>query len=149
MKTIGVMTSGGDSPGMNTCLRAVVRTGIHAGVRVIGIRRAYQGMIEGDFVELDAQSVSGILNRGGTIIKAGRSEEFMTREGRQKAADQLRKAGIEGLVDRRNCRRLSLRRERVPIVGLVDATERIATQGDSRDLQSCISEIRVFHLTTK
>jgi 6-phosphofructokinase 1 len=98
MQTIAVMTSGGDSPGMNTCLRAVVRTGIHAGVRVIGIRRAYQGMIEGDFVELDARSVSGILNRGGTIIKAGRSEGFMTPEGRRKAAEQLRRAGIEGLV---------------------------------------------------
>jgi len=98
MRMIGVMTSGGDSPGMNTCLRAVVRTAIHAGARVIGIQRAYQGMIEGDFVELDARSVSGILNRGGTIIKAGRSEEFMTKEGRQKAAEQLRRAGIEGLV---------------------------------------------------
>jgi 6-phosphofructokinase 1 len=98
MRMIGVMTSGGDSPGMNTCLRAVVRTAIHAGARVIGIQRAYQGMIEGDFVELDARSVSGILNRGGTIIKAGRSEEFMAKEGRQKAAEQLRRAGIEGLV---------------------------------------------------
>jgi len=98
MQTIAVMTSGGDSPGMNTCLRAVVRTGIHAGARVVGIRRAYAGMIEGDFVEMDARSVSGILSRGGTIIKAGRSDEFMTKEGRQKAAEQLRRAGIEGVV---------------------------------------------------
>jgi len=98
MQTIGVMTSGGDAPGMNTCLRAVVRTGVHLGARVIGIRRAYQGMIEGDFIEMGPESVSGILNRGGTIIKAGRSEEFMTKEGRQKAAEQLRRGGIEGLI---------------------------------------------------
>jgi len=98
MQTIGVLTSGGDAPGMNACLRGVVRTAVHAGARVVGIRRAYQGMIEGDFEELDARSVSGILNRGGTIIKAGRSEEFMKPEGRQKAAEQLRRAGVEGLV---------------------------------------------------
>jgi len=98
MQTIGVMTSGGDAPGMNTCLRGVVRTGVHLGARVFGIRRAYQGMIEGDFVEMGPGSVSGILNRGGTIIKAGRSEEFMAKEGRQKAAEQLRRAGIEGIV---------------------------------------------------
>jgi len=98
MQMIGVMTSGGDAPGMNACLRAVVRTGVHAGVRVVGIRRAYAGMIEGDFVELEAPSVSGILNRGGTILKAGRSEEFLTREGQRKAVEQLRRAGIEGVI---------------------------------------------------
>ncbi|MCX8036285.1 MAG: 6-phosphofructokinase [Candidatus Sumerlaeia bacterium] len=98
MQTIAVMTSGGDAPGMNTCLRAVVRTAIHEGLRIVGIRRAYQGMIEGDFVEMDARSVSGILNRGGTILKAGRSEEFLTKEGQRRAVEQLKKAGIEGIV---------------------------------------------------
>lgn len=98
MKTMAVMTSGGDAPGMNAGLRAVVRTGIHAGLKVYGIRRAYAGLIEGDFVAMDARSVSGILNRGGTILKAGRSEEFRTEEGQKRAVEQLQRAGIEGIV---------------------------------------------------
>jgi len=98
MKKIAVMTSGGDAPGMNACLRAVVRTAIHLGAEIVGIRRAYAGMIEGDFVEMTAHSVSSILNRGGTILKAGRSEEFKTHEGQRKAVEQMRQAGIEGLI---------------------------------------------------
>lgn len=98
MKKIGVFTSGGDSPGMNACLRAVVRTGLYMGVEVSAIYRGYEGMIEGDFEVMDNHSVSGIIQRGGTIIKTARSEEFRTPEGRKKAADQLKNAGIDGLI---------------------------------------------------
>lgn len=98
MKTIGVMTSGGDSPGMNAGLRGVVRTAIYRGLEVIGIRSAYAGMIENDFVELGPTSVSGILNRGGTILKSGRSREFLTKDGRRRAYENLKDAGIDGLI---------------------------------------------------
>jgi 6-phosphofructokinase 1 len=97
-KRIGVYTSGGDAPGMNACLRAVVRTALAHDLEVIGIRRGYAGMIDGDFVEMDARSVSHILQMGGTILKSARSEAFRTTEGRLKAAARLRDAGIEGLV---------------------------------------------------
>ncbi|GAB4411369.1 MAG: 6-phosphofructokinase [Bacteroidia bacterium] len=98
MKKIGVYTSGGDAPGMNACIRAVVRTALANQIEVVGIRRGYQGMIEGDFVEMKANSVSNIIQRGGTILKSSRSQEFRTPEGRQQAFSQLRQAGIEGLV---------------------------------------------------
>ncbi|MDZ4699522.1 MAG: 6-phosphofructokinase [Rhodothermales bacterium] len=98
IKRIGVYTSGGDAPGMNACLRAVVRTALAHDLDVLGIRRGYAGMIDGDFVEMDARSVSHILQMGGTILKSARSDAFRTKEGRQKAADRLREAGIEGLV---------------------------------------------------
>ncbi|WNJ16465.1 6-phosphofructokinase [Pontibacter sp. G13] len=98
MKKIGVYTSGGDAPGMNACLRAVARAALSHGMEVVGIRRGYQGMIEGDFVELKAHSVSNIIQRGGTILKSSRSQEFRTPEGRQKAYNRLREAGVEGLV---------------------------------------------------
>ena len=97
-KRIGVFTSGGDAPGMNACLRAVVRTALYRGLEVYGIYRGYQGMIEGDIVELESHSVSNILHRGGTVLKTARSEEFMTPEGRKKAYDQLKKKGIDGLI---------------------------------------------------
>jgi 6-phosphofructokinase 1 len=95
---IGVFTSGGDAPGMNACVRAVVRTAISQDLEVIGIRRGYAGMIEADFVEMDNRSVSNIVQQGGTILKSARSESFKTPEGRQRAAQQLRDAGIEALV---------------------------------------------------
>jgi len=98
MNVIGVFTSGGDAPGMNACLRAVVRTAIYRGCRVIGIQRGYVGMIAGECEELTAKSVSNIVHLGGTMLKTGRSEAFRHEEGRVTAADQLRKAGIEGLV---------------------------------------------------
>lgn len=98
INTIGVFTSGGDSPGMNACLRAAVRTGIFYGKRMVGIRRGYAGMIEGDFLEMDSSSVSNIIQRGGTILKSARSEEFRTPEGRKKAFANLQKAGIDALV---------------------------------------------------
>ena len=98
MKKIGVLTSGGDSPGMNAALRAVVRTAAYHDVEVVGIKRGYDGMIEGDFVELKARSVANILQRGGTILKSMRSDGFRTSEGRKKAYVNLKEQGIEGLV---------------------------------------------------
>ena len=98
MERIGVFTSGGDAPGMNACLRAVVRKAISCGKEVIGIRRGYQGMIEADFEALNSLSVSNIIQNGGTILKSARSDAFRTSEGRQTAADNLRKAGIDGLI---------------------------------------------------
>ena len=98
MKRIAVLTSGGDAPGMNACIRAVVRTAIYNKLEVIGIRRGYQGMIEGDFMPMDSHSVSNIIQRGGTILKSARSEAFRTEKGRKTAYEQLKKAGVEGLV---------------------------------------------------
>ena len=98
MKKIAVFTSGGDAPGMNACVRAVVRTACYNGIEVMGIIRAYDGMISGDFIEMGAHSVSNIIQKGGTILKSARSEEFRTKEGRAKAAENLKKNGIEGVV---------------------------------------------------
>lgn len=98
MKRIAVLTSGGDSPGMNAAIRAVVRTGICEGVDVIGIRHGYQGLIEGNFTLMDAGSVSGIINQGGTVLHSARSLEYQTPAGFQKAVDHLHQAGIDGLV---------------------------------------------------
>ncbi|MBC7524005.1 MAG: 6-phosphofructokinase [Flavobacterium sp.] len=95
---IGVLTSGGDSPGMNAAIRSVVRTCAFHNIDCVGIYRGYQGMIEGDFKEMNARSVNNIVNKGGTILKSARSKEFMTPEGRKKAYDNLVKAGIDSLV---------------------------------------------------
>ena len=98
MKRIAVFTSGGDSPGMNACIRAAVRTGIFRGLEVYGIYRGYEGMIEGDIKKMYSYSVSNIVQRGGTILKSARSMEFRTPEGRKLAYENLKKHGIEGLV---------------------------------------------------
>ena len=98
IKKIGVFTSGGDSPGMNAAIRSVVRTCAYLKIECIGIYRGYQGMIEGDFKTLDARSVNNIINKGGTILKSARCEEFRTKQGRQKAYDQLVKEGIDAFV---------------------------------------------------
>lgn len=98
MKSIGVFTSGGDAPGMNACIRSVVRSALYLGIDVYGIKYGYNGMIEGDIYKMKSYSVSNILQRGGTILKSARSKEFMTPEGRKKAHEQLHKRGIEGLV---------------------------------------------------
>ncbi len=98
MKKIAVFTSGGDSPGMNACIRAVVRTALYHGIQVIGIKRGYQGMIEGDFEEMNAHSVSGIMHLGGTILRSARCPEFHKPEGRRKAYEQLKKADIDKIV---------------------------------------------------
>lgn len=98
IKKIGVFTSGGDAPGMNAAIRAVVRASIYYKREVYGIMRGYEGMIEGDIVKLGARSVGNIIQRGGTILKTARSEFFRTPEGRKQAYEQLRKIGIDALV---------------------------------------------------
>lgn len=98
INNIGVLTSGGDSPGMNAAIRAIVRTGIYHNMNVFGIRRGYQGMIEGDIIPMKTTDVSNIICRGGTILKTARSKEFMTDDGMRKAYEQLTRNNIEGLV---------------------------------------------------
>jgi 6-phosphofructokinase 1 len=98
IKRIGVFTSGGDAPGMNAAIRAVVRASIFNKKEVFAIMRGYEGMIEGDIVKLGARSVGNILQRGGTILKTARSDEFRTPAGRKEAYDQLRKEGIDALI---------------------------------------------------
>ena len=95
---IAVLTSGGDAPGMNAAIRAVVRTCSYHDVEVLGIYRGFQGMIEDDFVELNARSVGNIINKGGTFLKSARSEGFRTKEGRENAYNNLTKNGVEALV---------------------------------------------------
>ena len=95
---IAVLTSGGDAPGMNAAIRAVVRTCSYHEVEVLGIYRGFQGMIENDFVELNARSVRNIINKGGTFLKSARSEGFRTKEGRERAYNNLTKNGVEALV---------------------------------------------------
>ncbi|WKN31471.1 6-phosphofructokinase [Porifericola rhodea] len=98
MKKIAVLTSGGDAPGMNACLRAVIRGAIYHGVEAYGIKYGYNGLIEGDIYKMKSYSVSNIIQKGGTILKSARSTEFRTKEGRKKAYQQLQRRGIEGLV---------------------------------------------------
>ena len=98
LRRIGVLTSGGDSPGMNAAVRAVVRTGIYHGLEVFGIRRGYQGLIEDDIFPMDSRSVANIIQRGGTILKSARCLDFHQPEGRARAHEVLQKHGIEGLV---------------------------------------------------
>ena len=95
---IGVLTSGGDAPGMNAAIRAVVRTGIYNGLEVFGIMRGYQGLIEDDIFKMESRSVANIIQRGGTILKTASSKLFLTYEGRQKAYENLKQRGIDGLV---------------------------------------------------
>lgn len=98
MKIIGVLTSGGDAPGMNAAIRSVVRSAIYKGLEVKGILKGYQGLIHDEITDLDARSVSNILNRGGTFLKTTRSEEFMRKKGRKKAAETVKRNNIDGLV---------------------------------------------------
>lgn len=98
IKTIAVLTSGGDAPGMNPCIRAVVRTAIFNEIAVYGVKQGYQGMIDDDIVEMDTRSVSNTLNLGGTILKTARCEAFRTEEGMEIAYKNLQKHGIEALV---------------------------------------------------
>ncbi len=98
MKRIGVLTSGGDSPGMNAAIRAVVRTATYHGLEVFGIYRGYQGLLDGQLRKLGPRDVSGIINRGGTILRTARCKEFYEAEGRARAAETLKANGIEGLV---------------------------------------------------
>jgi len=98
VKRIGVLTSGGDAPGMNAAIRAVVRTCVYRGIDCIGIRRGWNGLINGDIIKMDADSVNHIINCGGTILYTARSQEFMTEEGQRKAADICKLLGLEGIV---------------------------------------------------
>lgn len=98
IKSIAVLTSGGDAPGMNAALRAVVRTANHYDIDCYGIREGYNGLIAGDFIKMGPRSVKNIINQGGTILKSARSKEFMTVEGRKKAYDQCVKLGIDAIV---------------------------------------------------
>ncbi len=98
MRQIAVLTSGGDAPGMNAAIRSVVRTAIFKGLRVYGVMRGYEGLMDDDIFEMNARSVSNILARGGTILKTSRSPRFMKKSGRRMAGDNLKKRGIDGLV---------------------------------------------------
>ncbi|RZK77873.1 MAG: 6-phosphofructokinase, partial [Pedobacter sp.] len=98
IKNIGVLTSGGDAPGMNAAIRAVVRAAIYYNLDVTGILRGYEGLINGDFIEMDRKSVANIIQRGGTILKTARSDAFRTQEGRLKAYEQLKQKNIDALV---------------------------------------------------
>ncbi len=98
IRTIGVLTSGGDAPGMNAAIRAVVRSGIYNGFKVKGIRKGYVGLLNGEIEDMTARSVSDIINRGGTILQTGRSKELMTIEGQQKAVNMAHVFGLDALV---------------------------------------------------
>ncbi len=98
IRRIGVLTSGGDAPGMNACVRSVVRTALHHGIDCYGIRRGYNGLITGDVVHLDEKSISHTINRGGTILYTARSKEFYTEEGQQKAASTCKFLGLDGII---------------------------------------------------
>ena len=98
MKRIAVITSGGDVPGLNACIRAVTRTALARGLEVMGVRRGYVGLMEGDFIPMATRDVAGILRKGGTILGTARSKEFMTDEGRREALGKLQQAGIDGMA---------------------------------------------------
>lgn len=98
MKKVAILTSGGDSPGMNAAVRAAARSATYFGLEVTGVMFGYRGLIQGDFIDLTRNSVSGIIQRGGTVLKTARSEEFMKPEGRAKAAENLKKMGADALV---------------------------------------------------
>ena len=98
VKRIGVLTSGGDAPGMNACVRSVVRAALHHGLEVYGIRRGWHGLINGDVQRLDEKSVTRIINRGGTILYTARSKEFMTEEGQRKAASVCKFLGLDSII---------------------------------------------------
>ena len=122
MKTIGVLTSGGDAPGMNAAVRAVVRTAISLGMTVKGIRRGYAGLIEEDIFDMDARSVSDVINRGGTMLYTARCPKFRTEEGVSEAVANCKKHGIEGLVviggDGSFRGALELSRRGIPCIGV-------------------------------
>ena len=98
VKRIGVLTSGGDAPGMNAAVRSVVRAAVYRGIEVVGIRRGWNGLINGDIVRLDERSVAHIIDRGGTILYTARSEEFRTEEGQKKAVSTCKLLGLDGIV---------------------------------------------------
>lgn len=122
MKRIGILTSGGDAPGMNAAIRSAVRSALYYDMEIIGIERGYEGLIEGSFKGMDLASVGDILHRGGTILKTARSDRFMTDEGQQKAVANLEKCGIEGLIvcggDGSYRGAMELVKRGVPVIGI-------------------------------
>ncbi|ABQ25898.1 6-phosphofructokinase [Geotalea uraniireducens] len=122
MKKIGILTSGGDCSGMNATIRSAVRTGLRMNIEMVGFRKGYLGLMKGDGITLDSKSVSGILHRGGTFLQSARSQEFRTPEGQQKALDNLRNLGVEGLVilggDGSLTGALALHRLGFPVIGI-------------------------------
>ncbi|HNR78898.1 MAG TPA: 6-phosphofructokinase [Mesotoga infera] len=123
IKKIGVLTSGGDAPGMNAAIRAAVRTAVTDGLEVFGIHRGYSGLLDEDFTSMDYSSVGGIMERGGTILRSSRCEEFRLEEGRAKAADILKKHGIDGLLviggeGSLSGAKLLMEEQGIPVVGL-------------------------------
>ena len=122
IKRIGVLTSGGDAPGMNAAVRAVVRTALSYGIEVVGIRRGWQGLINSDFVRLNSESVGHILARGGTMLYTARSEDFMTKKGREKAVTTCKMLGLDAIVaiggDGTFRGALELSRMGIPVVGV-------------------------------
>ena len=98
MKRIGILTSGGDAPGMNAAVRAIVRKAVYYGIEVYGVHRGYMGLINSDFVKLDISSVGDIIHRGGTVLLTARCDEFKTKEGQEKALKNLEAFGIEGMI---------------------------------------------------
>lgn len=120
---IGLMTSGGDAPGMNAAIRAAVRCGTERGAEMLGVHRGYNGLIEGDFEPLNNRAVGGIIERGGTMLRSARSEAFLTSEGREKALAEIRQHSLGGLIviggngslrARSGCRRTVCRRSEFP-----------------------------------
>jgi len=122
MKKIGIITSGGDAPGMNAAIRAVVRKSLHYGMEVYGVKRGYQGLLNNEFEKLDTNSVSDIIHRGGTILHTARCEEFKTEAGQQRAVENLKDMGIEGLViiggDGSLRGAAALTRKNIPAIGI-------------------------------
>ena len=122
LKRIGILTSGGDAPGMNAAVRAVVRTALNYGVECVGIRRGYNGLITGDFVRMGAFEVSHIIEKGGTVLYTARSDEFMTDEGQRKAVATCRLLGLEAIVaiggDGTFRGALALSRYGIPVIGI-------------------------------
>ncbi|HNE51510.1 MAG TPA: 6-phosphofructokinase, partial [Chitinophagales bacterium] len=98
MKNIAVLTSGGDAPGMNACIRAVVRTAVSKSINVFGIKNGYEGLVDAEFITMDSRSVGNIIHRGGTILKTSRSKRFPTNEGMQQAFNNLKEKNIDGVV---------------------------------------------------
>lgn len=151
MKKIGVLTSGGDAPGMNAAIRAVVRRGLSLGMQVIGVRRGYAGLISGDFVPLNLSSVGDIIQRGGTILHTARSDFFRTHEGQQEALGQAREMGLQGLVviggDGSFRGAIALTQQGLPAVGVpgtidndINGTD--ATIGFDTAVNTCLDAIR-------
>lgn len=127
MKRIAVLTSGGDAPGMNAAIRAITRTAVERGAEVVGVRRGYAGLIEGDFIPLTARDVSGIIEFGGTMLESDRCLAFKTPEGRAQAALKLKAAGVEGLIviggDGSQAGAMAFSKEGVPVNGVASTID--------------------------